>query len=70
MSIIANKYAKKVYLTDDNPRNENANSIRKTLKKYCHKANDISRFRSNKTLKKLIQQQKHFKHSESLSMMN
>ena len=42
MSIIANKYAKKVYLTDDNPRNENANSIRKTLKKYCHKARDIS----------------------------
>ena len=42
MSIIANKYAKKVYLTDDNPRNENANLIRKTLKKYCQKAKDIS----------------------------
>ena len=42
MSVIANKYAKKVYLTDDNPRNENANSIRKTLKKYCQKARDIS----------------------------
>ena len=42
MSIIANKYAKKVYLTDDNPRNENANLIRKTLKKYCQKARDIS----------------------------
>jgi len=42
MSIIANKYAKKVYLTDDNPRNENANLIRKSLKKYCQKARDIS----------------------------
>ena len=42
MSIIANKYAKKVYLTDDNPRNENANLIRKTLKNYCQKAIDIS----------------------------
>ena len=42
MSVIANKYAKKVYLTDDNPRNENANLIRKTLKKYCQKARDIS----------------------------
>ena len=42
MSIIANKYAKKVYLTDDNPRNESAHLIRKTLKKYCQKAKDIS----------------------------
>ncbi len=41
MAIIANKHAKKVYLTDDNPRNENPNSIRKTLKKYCQKAEDI-----------------------------
>jgi len=41
MAIIANKYAKKIYLTDDNPRNENANLIRKTLKKYCQKAEDI-----------------------------
>ena len=40
MSIIADKYAKKVYFTDDNPRNENASSIRKTLKKYCKKAKD------------------------------
>ena len=41
MSMIANKYANKVYLTDDNPRNENANLIRKTLKKYCTKARNI-----------------------------
>ena len=38
----ANKYAKKVYLTDDNPRNENAYLIRKTLKKHCPKAKNIS----------------------------
>ncbi len=42
MAIIANKYAKKVYLTDDNPRNENPNLIRKTLKKHCPKAKNIS----------------------------
>jgi len=41
MSTIANKYAKKVYVTDDNPRNENANLIRKTLIKHCKKAKDI-----------------------------
>ena len=37
MAIIAQKYAKKVYLTDDNPRNENPDIITKTLKKYCPK---------------------------------
>ena len=42
MSMIANKYANKVYLTDDNPRNENANLIRKILKKYCPKSKNIS----------------------------
>ncbi len=42
MAIIAKKYAKKVYITDDNPRNENPKLIRKTLKKYCPKAIDIS----------------------------
>jgi UDP-N-acetylmuramyl tripeptide synthase len=42
MSMIANKYAKKVYLTDDNPRNENANLIRHTLQKYCPKAKNIA----------------------------
>ena len=42
MGKIASKYAHKIYLTDDNPRNENANLIRKTLKKYCQKAKEIS----------------------------
>ena len=31
MAMIANKYAKKVYLTDDNPRNENPSKIRKNI---------------------------------------
>ena len=42
MGIIAQKYAKKVYITDDNPRNENPDLIRKTLKKHCPKAIEIS----------------------------
>ncbi len=41
MALIANKYAERVYITDDNPRNENPSLIRKTLKKYCSKAKDI-----------------------------
>ena len=40
--MIAEKYAKNVYLTDDNPRNENPDIIRKTLKKYCPKGIEIS----------------------------
>jgi UDP-N-acetylmuramyl-tripeptide synthetase len=46
MAIIANKYANKIYLTDDNPRNENPKNIRKTLKKYCLKGIEITNRRS------------------------
>ena len=42
MALIAEKYAKKIYITDDNPRNENPASIRKTIKKYCTKGIEIS----------------------------
>jgi len=42
MAIVAKKYANKVYITDDNPRNENPSTIRSTLKKYCPKALNIS----------------------------
>ena len=31
MAKIANKYCKKIYITDDNPRNENPKKIRKEL---------------------------------------
>ena len=41
MAIIAKKYADKIYITDDNPRNESAENIRKTLKKYCSKGIEI-----------------------------
>ena len=42
MGIIAQKYAEKVYLTDDNPRNENPDLIRKSIKKYCPKGIEVS----------------------------
>ena len=42
MALIAKKYANKVYLTDDNPRNESPENITKTLKKYCSKGIIIS----------------------------
>ena len=35
MGLVAAKYANKIYITDDNPRNENPKNIRKILKKYC-----------------------------------
>jgi len=41
MGLIANKYASKVYITDDNPRNENPKKIRKSILKYCKKAIEI-----------------------------
>ncbi len=41
MGLIANKYASRVYITDDNPRKENASSIRKNIIKYCPSAIEI-----------------------------
>ena len=41
MSIIAKKYANKVYITHDNPRNEKPENIRMILKKYCPKGIEI-----------------------------
>ena len=35
MGVIANKFASRIYITDDNPRNENPASIRKNILKYC-----------------------------------
>ncbi len=42
MGKIANKYANKVYITDDNPRNENPSKIRKTIISKCKKGIEIS----------------------------
>ena len=41
MGIIANNYANKVYITDDNPRHENPLFIRKSILKYCPTAFEI-----------------------------
>ena len=37
MGLIANNLASRIYITDDNPRNEDANKIRKDIIKYCKK---------------------------------
>ena len=41
MGSIANKYAKKVYITDDNPRNEDPLKIRKAILSRCKRAIEI-----------------------------
>ena len=41
MGEIANKYANKVYITDDNPRDENPSKIRKTILLKCKKGIEI-----------------------------
>ena len=37
MGKIAKKYCRKIFVTDDNPRNENPKKIRKQLLKACKK---------------------------------
>ena len=41
MGEVAEVYADKVYITDDNPRFENANMIRKEIKRGCSKGIDV-----------------------------
>ena len=41
MGYIANKFASKIYITDDNPRNENPSRIRKSIIIKCPKAKEI-----------------------------
>ena len=41
MGQIANKFAGKVYITDDNPRNENPYKIRQSILSKCPKAVEI-----------------------------
>ena len=41
MGSIANKYANKVYITDDNPRHEDPKKIRKTILSKCKRAIEI-----------------------------
>ena len=42
MGKIAHQYANKIYITDDNPRNENPDIIRQTIYSHCSKAFNIS----------------------------
>ena len=42
MGGIAKKFANKVYITDDNPRNENPKNIRKSILLNCKKASEIA----------------------------
>ena len=41
MGKLADLYCHKIYLTDDNPRNENPNSIRNEIKKGINLKKDI-----------------------------
>ncbi len=41
MGKIANQFANKIYITNDNPRNENPSKIRKQIIKYCKSAIEI-----------------------------
>ena len=41
MGLIANKYASRIYVTDDNPRNENPANIRQTILKFCSNGIEI-----------------------------
>ena len=41
MGLIANKYAAKIYITDDNPRNENPNIIRRSILSKCSRGIEI-----------------------------
>ena len=41
MGSIANRYASKVYITDDNPRHEDPKKIRKAILSKCKKAFEI-----------------------------
>ena len=41
MGKIADRYANRIYLTDDNPRNENPSKIRKDIKKGIKKKNMV-----------------------------
>ena len=51
MGSIAKKYCEKIYVTDDNPRNENSSKIRK---RYYERFKGIKRKRNSKQKKKQL----------------
>ena len=54
MGMIANQYCEKVYLTDDNPRHENPNKIRKDIKKKIEKSKIYEITDRSKAIKQAI----------------
>ena len=59
MAKIANKYCKKIYITDDNPRNENPEKIRKELSNYINKNKSFNISNRALAIKKAIQNADH-----------
>ena len=59
MAKIANKYCKKIYITDDNPRNENPKKIRQVLIKYIDKDKAFNIGNRALAIKKAIQNADH-----------
>ncbi len=59
MAKIANKYCKKIYITDDNPRNENPKNIRQVLLKYIDKNKAFNIGNRALAIKKAIQNADH-----------
>ncbi len=55
MAKIANKYCNKIYITDDNPRNEDPKKIRKTLLKYISTKKSFDIASRSQAIKKCIQ---------------
>ena len=55
MGMIAKNYCNKIYITDDNPRNENPKKIRNDIKKYLKKKDFIEIGDRKKAIKTAIQ---------------
>ena len=54
MGKIANQYCDRIYLTDDNPRNENPKKIRSAIKKKINKSKLYEISDRSKAIKKAI----------------
>ncbi len=58
MAQIANRHCQKIYITDDNPRNENPTKIRNQLSKYINNNKLFNIGKRNTAIKKAIQNAK------------